>query len=85
MNRREIYENIRKALLKDGYITEVSVELAKGLIDITPIENKDFYYIDHPLEAFIVEKSIRICGKDFEENDFEYEGNKALYLQLKEV
>lgn len=85
MNKSDIYEQIKEKLLKDTDIYEVSVKPAKGLIDITPVQNKDFYYIDQPLEDFIVEGAIRICGKDFEVNDFEYFNTQVLYLQLKEI
>ena len=64
MNSRLDYEEIRKLLLKDDNISEVSVDQKKRIIKLKPIET-EYIFLEEPLKNFMSEFNITIGGRIF--------------------
>lgn len=85
MSNLEVYKNIKNELLNDDNIYEVSVNSTRGLVTIKPVQNKPFMNLKDPLENFMDDELIIICGREFKLAKYEHFNTQIFELVLKEV
>ena len=84
--KKELYQKIKKELLKDSNIFEVNVNSSKGLILIKPVQNKSFFTTDAPIENFENENgNYTICGTEFKFKKCNFYNTQIYDLQIKEL
>ena len=83
------YKEIKKELLKNKNIYNVSINSTRKLIEIKPIQNKDFYSSIEPLEEYYCYKNdmefFQIGDKKFKIVDYSHFNTLIYSIKLKEV
>ena len=84
MNSRLDYEEIRKLLLEDDNINEVSVDQKKRIIKLKPIDT-EYVFLEEPLKNFMYKFSITIGGRTFGIKQSVCNYKRIYELTLKEM
>ena len=83
------YKEIKKELLKNKNIYNVSINSTRKLIEVKPIQNKDFYNLTEPLEEYYCYKNgmefFQIGNKNFKIVDYSHFNTLIYYITLKEI
>ena len=83
------YKEIKKELLNNKYIYNVSVNSTRKLIEIKPVQNKAFNFIEEPLQNYYSYKSgtefFQIGDKKFKIVDYSHFNTLIYSIKLKEI
>jgi hypothetical protein len=81
-----LYQEIKKELLKDENIYDVSVNSNRGVISIKPVQNKSFLTLGEPLANFENEDgNYLICNTEFKFKNCDHYNTQIYELEIKEI
>lgn len=78
------YANIKAELLKDDNISKVIINKPEEKLIVTPNQNRNYNWMEDPLEAFKDKGKIKICNKIFNVIKYYENMGKVYELVLKE-